>query len=537
MLKVILLFPPSWSLSVGGPHLALPLLKTALDQNGLSVRIWDLNWEIGQFYSAHIDQADAVRAVSIGTREALDAVYFRAEDRLMNEARRFHGEWNFQIGFEFKGLSFSSSKDIRDSLDTKSPFTEYFVRYVLPRIDHEDPGLIGLSISSSQQMIPALQLCWLLRKFGYDGLIILGGNIISRLRQEIPKLQWLFDLVDGFIVFQGELPLIALAGAHCRGKKFLDVPNLIWRNGGIVNENAIMESPDPNIFPTPDFGDLPVGQYCGMNYLPVLAARGCYYGKCSFCAIPYGYGERGFGGVRDTLMVLKDIRTLERTYNFHRFKFMDEAVPPYVLRKLSASILKDKIRLEWEAFVRLERDWLDVMFVNKLGQSGFRKGSFGLEIYPSRGRNRLGKNDNANEILQLLKICYDAGIKVHLFCMFGFPGTGRPEAEKTTEFILENKHLIDTVDLNPFKYAKHTAITSIEILTRAEEDLALEYDYRPRDKKGLSFTEVEELTDEMEDIVWRECSRLLHPTYRLVSPWNFIESDMSVQEKRACFGS
>lgn len=520
MLKAVLLFPPGWSLNVGSPHLALPLLKAALDQKGVSVRMKDLNWEIAESYGVHISQEDALRAVDISTMEALNTVYFGAEDKLMQIAHSFDGEWNLQLGFNFKSFSFSSSRDIREALRAKSPFTDYFVKHVIPWLERESPRLVGFTVSSSYQIVPALHLCWLLRNAGYCGFIIFGGNIISRLKHEIVGLPWLFDLVDGFIIFQGELPLVALTKCLVSNGSLSDVPNLVWRNNGIIQENVMMSFQDPNAYPTPDFDDLSVGRYWGVNYLPVLAARGCYYGKCVFCAIPYGYDSQGFGGIRDARSVLKDIVTLKDRNNIHRFKFMDEAVPPSILKELSELILRDKLHIEWEGFVRLERDWLNEPFVTKLAQSGFSKGSFGLEIYPSQERDGLGKNDNANDILEILKVCNSAGVKVHLFCMFGFSGTGRQEAETTVEFILRNKHWIDTVDLNPFKYAKHTAVNGIEKITRMGQDLALEYDYKPYEKGSLCSAEVEELTDEMEDLVWRECPRLLHPIYRLVSPWN-----------------
>lgn len=103
--------------------------------------------------------------------------------------------------------------------------------------------------------------------------------------------------------------------------------------------------------------------------------------------------------------------------------------------------------------------------------------------------------------------------------MFGFPGTGRKEAEKTIEFILDHRDMIDTVDLNAYTYAKHTNVPGIEKIIKANEDWALEYEYRGVSAGILSSKEVEKLAAEMEEVVWTECPRLLHPTYRLVSPW------------------
>ncbi len=520
-MKQILIFPPGWSMNVGNPHLALPLLKAVLERDGIDVRIKDLNWEIAKYYKVHISLIDAAEAVELGTMEAMNTIYFSAEDKLIQVAKSYDGGWNLQLGFKFNTLSFCSSRDVQEALKLDSPFTEYFRRETLPWIEKEAAEIIGFSVSSIYQIIPALHLSWMLREAGYGGFVVFGGNTISRLREEIINTPWLFDLVDGFIIFQGELPLLCLSKAVRARGNIGNVPNLIWRDKGGIKENPLIQHQDPNLIPTPDFGELPLGKYWGVNYLPLLAARGCYYAKCSFCAIPYGYGEDGFGGVRETDLVFQDIITLKNKYDIKKYRFMDEALSPRTLIQLSDLILKERTPIEWEGYLRLERHWSDRAFVNNLRNSGFKKGYFGLEIYSADTRANLRKNDNAKEILAVLENCRDAGIGIHLFCMFGFPGTGRKEAEKTTEFILKHSDLIDTVDLNAYTYTRHTSVPGVEKVIEPDQDWALEYEYIPASKDILSSKEVEELLTEMEDIVWTECPRLLHPVYRLVSPWNY----------------
>lgn len=532
-MKTLLLFPPGWSFNVGNPHLALPLLKAVSGKVGVDVRIRDLNWEFAEYYGVSITAKDAIEAVGIGTMEAMNRLYFNAEDKLMGIAQNYHGEWNLQLGFKFNTFSFYSSRDVQEALKLNSPFTKYFKEEVVPWIEKEDPEIIGFSIASIYQAIPALHLSWMLRKAGYSRLIILGGNTISRLKEEIVKTSWLFDLVDGCIIFQGESAFATFGKTVQTGGNFNDVPNLIWRdnNSGVIKENPTVQSYNPDVIPTPDFDGLPLGKYWGVNYLPLLAARGCYYAKCSFCSIPFGYGEGGFSGMRDAGLVLQDMVTLKNKYGVHRFKFMDEALPPKTLIQLSNMILRESIQIEWEGYLRLEQHWLDREFVNKLRDTGFKKGYFGLELYPEAARDNLGKNDNAGEILAILRNCHDAGIKVHLFCMFGFPGTGRKEAENTTEFILKHRDLIDSVDLNAYICARHTTAFGIDKVATSDQNWALEYEFSPVSKDALSSKKVQDIATKMEDLVWKECPQLLHPIYRLVSPWDYMENFRCVKKE------
>ena len=91
--------------------------------------------------------------------------------------------------------------------------------------------------------------------------------------------------------------------------------------------------------------------------------------------------------------------------------------------------------------------------------------------------------------------------------------------------------LIDTVDLNAYTYARHTSVSGIEKVVKPDQDWALEYEYRPAREDILSSKEVEEMTTEMEDVVWTECPRLLHPIYRLVSPWNYAQDVQDAKEE------
>nr|VFK50041.1 MAG: hypothetical protein BECKTC1821D_GA0114238_10881 [Candidatus Kentron sp. TC] len=104
--------------------------------------------------------------------------------------------------------------------------------------------------------------------------------------------------------------------------------------------------------------------------------------------------------------------------------------------------------------------------------------------------------------------------------MFGYPGTGKEEAENTVEFLLRNRGLIDTVDIFPWAYAKHTRVEGVERIERSGEDWALEYAHTGTRADTLNSEEITELASYWEEVVWKEAPRFLHPTYRMVSPWS-----------------
>jgi hypothetical protein len=517
-MTVLLLFPPSWTLNTGSPHSSPPLLRGYLECHGIETVTCDLNWAVASSYGVRIGSLAAREACQTKLLAEMNEAYFGAEDRLMSVARNFQGEWNAQVGFEYASFSHESSRQAIDAASKLSPFTEYFKDSVVPFVARTNPRLIGFCLASVYQIIPSLQLCGLLREAGYTGFVVLGGNTVSRLAKEM-ALPSMFKLVDGLITFQGEVPLLQLCRSLRTGKPLEHVPQLIYRDRDRIRFNSRIAELDPNSVPPPDYTDLPVGQYWGENYLNIVAARGCYYGKCSFCAIPYGWGNGGFTGIRSPELVYRDMLGLMDRHGINRFKFVDEALSPALMRALAERIVSDGVRLEWEGYVRLEPAWYDRSFVELVGRAGFRKGYFGLELVPSDRRSVLNKKDNAKPEA-LLAHCSSAGIKVHFFCMFGYPGTGEREAERTVEFLLKHQHLVDTADIFPWTYTKHTTVQGVEPIRDPERDWALEFRHAGASRDVLSSEEIVEMASKHEELIWKEVPRFLHPTYRLVSPWS-----------------
>ncbi len=516
LMRIGLIFPPGWSLMTGSPHLALPLLKATLERAGFESRCFDLNWEAGQLHGGFPDLGLASDAVEMGSLEALNDPYFRVEDRLMKSGARHGGTWNAQIGFEYDDRPQDCRTAAFAAVNRSSPYDAALGAF-LAEMSAFSPRVIGLSISATQQILPSLQLCRRLRDEGYRGLIVWGGNTVSRLVGELACPE-LFDFVDGLVVFQGEEPMLALCRAVRDGEGLETVPNLVWRDGDTLRTNTPPATANLDQTPCPDFGDLPVGHYAGVNYLTIVAARGCYYGKCSFCAIPYGWGQGGYAGARSPGHVVQDVARLSEKHGIRRFKFVDEALSPSFMRAFSKGLLAEGVNVEWEGYTRLEKAWNDSSFVELVAAAGFRKGYFGLELAPSAGRSVLQKNDAADPV-DLLRLCADHGVRAHLFCMFGYPGSGAEDAWATTEFLLRHQSWIDTADIFPWTLAKHTHAPGVRAIDGSERNWALEFDHVPTTTEVLSSAEIRELATECEELVWSEVPRLLHPTYRLISPW------------------
>jgi len=515
--SVLLLSPPGWSLAVAGPHIAGPLLQGFLESKEISCEYSDLNIGLSQYLSVKITEAQVVEGCRSPTMSLMNGPFFQAQDELDTLANRYAGRWNVTEGFRPDGFSHSSSESVRRHSREAGPYTEYYRSEVLPAIDRLDPDLIGISVSVPDQWLPTFALCRELRAAGYSGHLTLGGNMITRVWKEM-RHPWVFELIDSLAIYQGENTLLALIRAVNCGKGLDDVPSLIWKNGSEtkVNQTHLLSRRE---FEGPTFSNVRVNDYWGVPYLPMIGSRGCYYGKCTFCAIPFAWGENRFIGHDEPERVLSYMRTATGTTGTNRFKFVEEAMHPAMLGQLSDSIIEEGFVCEFEGYARFDAFLTKSTFLDRVATAGLRKVYLGLELSPSDTRALMNKSDNA-PVAETLQRLHDAGIKSHLFCLFGYPGTGVDEALETMDFVFKYEHLIDTLDIFPFYYAKHTQVEGIDAVDNKSDDWAVEWDYVPAQAGVMAQQDVNELASQLEDLVWTRHPEWLHPIYRFFSPWH-----------------
>lgn len=511
--KVALLFPPSWTLTTGSVHLALPLLQGSLQAQGVETLVIDLNIRATSAIGSYVDTTRAAAASDIATLDAMNEPYFGAEDPLNELARVYGGSWNIQTGFSFDDQPQKSTQRLFEATRRPSPFSAT-LHDAAKEIESFDPDVIGISVASEFQLVHAFSLAQIIKSAAVRAPVVLGGNVITRLLDPLKVAAGTFDFVDGLVPYGGEVALGALAAIRGDYRRFAEVPSMVWRDAGTVRENPhrLVRSSEGA---APSYHGLD-GRYWGVSYATLVNERGCYYGKCSFCAIPFGWGPNGYAGRRGLDATLADMRDVSEKTGVRRFKFVDEAIRPSLVSGLSAALPPQTF--EWEAYARLEPSFEDVGLLQAGANSGLRKLYFGLEVIPSGNRGKLGKNDYGN-VAAILAACADAGVKVHFFCMVGFPGTSAGDGQRTVDFVLANHDRIDTVDVVGWGYARHTRVPGVKITAPESDDLALEYDWAPEGSEILGPEEVEALADECLDSVWNVAPKMLHPTYRLVTPW------------------
>lgn len=552
-MKVMLLFPPNWTPSM--PHLSLPTLTAYLRMHGIEVIQRDLNAEVfdeiltrrymknvvarlRQDYGedvtrkpdkrVHPPRAQLLWAISEGPRLA-DEVQ-KAKEIIRSETF-FDGETSLNAFqtiiqcLEVASLPYypailhlqsyvsaypvDSSKSLLEGVQDESYniFLDIYRRGVLEDIKREKPDIVGISIPSMPQMLAGMTLGYLIKQeAGLDCHVTVGGPHISMLRDELPNVPSIFSLFDSAVVFDGEMALLQLVEALGRDGDLSQIPNLIYNDSGQIRVNDRKPQEKIQNLPMPDFDGLPLDRYLAPRLvLPLLTARGCYFGKCAFCNV--GYGEPEAFSQLKAEQLAEQIMVLHERYGVRHIFFSDEAIAPRNLRKLSPILEELGRPIQWGGCLRFEKV-LSGDLLKNMERGGCSMILFGLESASEQVIQLMVKGTELEHMSRILHESNEANIWNHTFFFFGFPGETLEDAQETVNFLYEHKQLINSAALGTFLMERYSpahrfpsAYKVKRIIEEADKDLAIYFGYEVEEGMDADMADLlmERFTDTLPD--------------------------------------
>ncbi len=562
---IYLVFPSSWHPSQ--PYLSLPALKGFLHQHGihdvvqrdLAIELLDYlcSWGNTQHLFERIlkdlhqlgskpfltdfekekfeklreaeEIIPALKDQIDGAKTILRTEEFYQIDRYM-EALKIIDVWLDNILASYypsqltvigSQLRFSpySTQEVLDSF--KHPeenfFYDIYQQHYVPDILKEDIDILGISITSVEQIIPGLTLAHLIKQANKNIHITVGGSVFTKLVDVLEKGSPLFEFVDSFIVHEGETPLLRLV-EHLRGDGDLSqVPNLVYRKNGEVKVNRPFAKEELNALPTPDFDGMPFDLYfTPERVLPIMGSRGCYWEKCAFCSIPFDHMDFH---VRYAETVVQDFKNLKEKYGCNYFFFTDEALPINFLKTFSEKLIEENLDVQWTGELKFEKSLLRDNRMETIYQSGCRKLIFGLESYNQRVLDAMKKGCPKEVIDKTVEECIRIGIAMHFYILIGFPTETRDEVMDSVNFVMDNQAILDSPGFSciasQFDLEKGTPLAKdpgqwgvYDLSNPPNHDLSLGFSYKI--KEGLNAEQATEVYQEVVQKISREVMTFPH---------------------------
>ena len=537
MKKVMLIFPPEWVPTA--PYLALPSLAAVLRQNGIDTVLKDINVEMYDHIftpgfllfvkskiqdrfkelkqnAANLSAEDAELKQMLSDYQHIDLDYHiqkvgRAKEIMRSE--EFYevekSEWAlnaFREVMEYVSVAYFPASiqfyPIESNLNVYRPwvsedllkvpfdnkvnvYADICRQLVLRSIKKEKPEVVGISIGTPVQLMSGITFATLIKEAFPDIHVTVGGNIITRLKDEFAKKPHFFGKAfDSMITYEGEHALVWLVEALSGKRKMNEVSNLIYKDeeGQMHVNETYQERVDQ--LPPPDFDGMPWEKYFSPEKLvPYLGTRGCYWGKCTFCDHGAGYIDQF--RAKHAEQIVDELEYLKNKLNAKHFMFTDESFPPALFIKLPPMMVERELDIYWTTLIRFESQLLEPEIWDVAHKSGCRSLYYGLESANERIIKLVKKDTDIKAAKINLEQAKRVGIWSHVMCFYGFPSETEEEAEDTRRFLIENQHQIPSVEMYFFVLYKNAPVMfqadeyKIDVTVNPEHDLALDYYYTP----------------------------------------------------------
>lgn len=265
------------------------------------------------------------------------------------------------------------------------------------------------------------QLARAVRRRNPGAVLIAGGPHASALPEQVLR-----DGFDVVVTGEGEVAIREILAAIATGDHV----------AGVV-EGA---PPDPlDDLPFPDFGMIDLSTYTrqvdGHACVSLLSSRGCPY-RCTFCNSNIMGAGRPMR-YRSAENVVAEIRSIKDRYGIRHFRFQDDI---FTIHPRRVSELTAKLRAEdivYRCFARINTCASHRSVTSDLRASGCVHVSFGVESGSPTllARHAMHKDQTPEQIRAALTNAAEAGLRIRIFLIVGFPGENDDTVGETLSLI------------------------------------------------------------------------------------------------------
>ncbi len=472
MPDVTLIFPPLVTTNFGQYYPSLAVLAAALHEAGRSVDQLDLNESfVDRLLRAdHLAEVGAGRLlgepVAAGSDAAVAARLLRSRlDNLYDRQgrHRFGGSAPDTMRLlTMLAEAYRVDLPVADLVSERfggSPQARFYDAFADQALTGR-PGaaLIGITVPMGPQLAPAVVLARVLRRHHPAARIVLGGPAISLMDPlDLATLLTGVSEIDAAVRFDGEKPLLALTRQALAGD---------WRPdeiGGVSARTAAGVVHVPPVAGLP-LGLLPFGRYDEALLarlhdpeIGIVQARGCYWGKCSYCDFVELYDGSPRYRTRTPALLVEEMQAQTDRHGVRRFAIVTESLPPAFARRMSEEILARGLAVSWNSFAMVDRRF-DEQTLRSMAESGCEYLVIGAETMTDRVLALVSKSATGADNEAFFRTAARAGIRLRVNLIPDLPSTSYDEALAALAAFEELRDCFESIAVFPFEATRSSEV-------------------------------------------------------------------------------
>jgi radical SAM superfamily enzyme YgiQ (UPF0313 family) len=313
-------------------------------------------------------------------------------------------------------------------------------KYVLENL--RDADIVGLS-STNRDGLYLKNILEYIKKINRNGVLILGGPIVSSLKDEL----FAYFNIDCGVAYEGERTFLEVVERLESGSvSFEDIKGIVYNHGGarFTGRREPIENLDDEVpFPAWDLVfEAPLSKEywkrksfaffrVNKKYMGLFTSRGCPY-KCIYCHDIFAKQFRAHSPER----VVSEIEYLLKRFGIKDFEFYDDTFnfDKDRTRRICDLIIEKRLNINLYFPNGLRSDRLEKDIVEKLARAGTRVMCFAIETVSERLQKLLKRNLKLDNISDMIEVAVKNGIHAEGFFMLGHPTETKREMLDTINY-------------------------------------------------------------------------------------------------------
>lgn len=425
--RVLLLTPPL--LQTNTPYPATMYLKEHLDSMGVKCAQVDLSIKVVRDVLVRFGGEEAEELIELLSSDAPIESKIEAASWVSDLTSSVRKE--IDEGFGFSRYSESLCTSVRDfgelskQIRRRGVMDEPLKKHLFQAVEKFRPTEVWVTCPFPGTLVGAFKIASYLRKKFPDIKRVIGGGYVStELRHMTDKRPYKF-----FDEFVFDTPI----------KATFTVPSY----DGIDMQEY---------FDMPTSNDLVSMLWCSGRWKKLQMANGCYWHKCAFCDVRLSYiGKFSMPSPKEIVDAMEHLGD--------KFHFVDEAMPPKLVRGVCDEILRRKFKCSWWGNVRFDAAFTAEL-TKLMSKAGCIAVTGGLECACDRLLKLMNKGITLKSAEKVLRAFKSSKIGVHAYLMYDFPTETKAEYGEAKKYVrsLVSKGLINSYYWHRFALTVHSPV-------------------------------------------------------------------------------